>query len=157
MHVILNVLLVIASLCTDVQSSPAAADKSQVPNAEVDVAVCASSMGGIVARSEMSEAANLQGMGDLTLSIADDKPTWSLWCPNDNWVYYYNWGPLVNYICDQFGDSLEHGFNALIPESYYLVDRAKSVTLGWSPVKGGTCKGTCKQVFNTMRSSGGCK
>ncbi|GKT63062.1 hypothetical protein ColTof4_05345 [Colletotrichum tofieldiae] len=157
MHAMLKALLAIVSLCTNVQSSSATANNPQVPNDKVDGAACASSMGDIVTRSDMSEAANLQSMGDLTLLTADDKLTWSLWCPNDNWVYYYNWGPLVNYICDQYGDSLEHGFNALIPESHYLVDRAKSVTLRWSPVKGGTCQGTCKQVFNTMRSSGGCK
>ncbi|KAK1991305.1 hypothetical protein LX36DRAFT_704771 [Colletotrichum falcatum] len=157
MHVILNaVLLAIFSLCTNVQSSLAAANILHAHGGEVDVAVQAYSVEEIVARSQMSDGADLQTVSDLTLSTAD-KPTWSLWCPNDNWVYYYNWTPLVNFICEQYGDSLENGFNALIPESNYLVDRAKSVNLGWSPVKGGSCKGTCKQVFNTMRTAGACK
>ncbi|KAK1955806.1 hypothetical protein LY78DRAFT_593340 [Colletotrichum sublineola] len=157
MHAISNIILTIFSFCTNVQSSPTAANILHAPDGEVDVAAYASTVEEIVARSQMSGAANLQIVNDLTLSTADDKPTWSLWCPNDNWVYYYNWTPLVNYICEQYGDSLENGFNALIPESNYMVDRAKSVTLGWSPVKGGSCKGTCKQVFNTMRTSSGCK
>ncbi|TQN68640.1 hypothetical protein CSHISOI_06870 [Colletotrichum shisoi] len=157
MKAVLNIILASAFLSAIVQASPAVANVASIPVVEVDAVDYASSTVDIAVRGEKSDAANLQGTQDLTLSMVDDKAKLSLWCPDDNWVYYYNWGPLVDMVCDKFDNSLKASFSALIPESYYLVDRAKSVTLGWEPSLGGNCKGTCKQVFNAMRSMKSCK
>ncbi|TKW51405.1 hypothetical protein CTA1_4380 [Colletotrichum tanaceti] len=158
MKTVLNAFLALALFFATVQASPAVANVAAIPVVEVDAADYASSTVDVAARGETSDAANLQGtQQDLTLSMVDNTAKLSLWCPKDNWVYYYNWGPLVDLVCDRYGNSLKASFSASIPESVYLVDRAKSVTLGWVPLKGGNCSGTCKQVFNAMRNAEDCK
>lgn len=84
----LNIFLALAFFFAIVQASPAGVNVASIPVVEVDAVDYTSSTVDIAVRGEKSDAANLQGTQDLTLSMVDDTAKLSLWCPNDNWVYY---------------------------------------------------------------------
>ncbi|OHE92553.1 hypothetical protein CORC01_12132 [Colletotrichum orchidophilum] len=153
----MSLLWAFATLSSIVQSSPTNVDVPNAPKPAAPITTHIFTMQDIEAYYKKNNAVDMTVPNELTLSELENPPNYNITCP-DRWnVYYYNWWPILNMMCDRAGSSLDtESWAGTYAGSETRIDRARSVTLKWTKT-GDNCKGNCIQAFSTLRNDGPCR